>query len=97
MKTTKTIAILLALSVLLVLPGCSKDRDLRKEREQQVATIDKTTTEAADNLDNSVEVDEKTSTVEVLPSAKSSDVELYVVTENGKEYVVNAYGQRADD
>lgn len=96
MKITKTIALLLALSVLLVLPGCSRDRDLRKEREQLIATIDKTTTEAEDKPDNSIEVDEKASTAEVLPSAKSSDVELYVAAENGKEYVVNAYGQRAD-
>ncbi len=96
MKITKTIALLLALSVLLVLPGCSKDRDLRKEREQLIATIDKTTTEAEDKPDNSVEVDEKASAAEVLPYAKSSDVELYVAAENEKEYVVNAYGQRAD-
>ncbi len=96
MKITKTIALLLALSVLLVLPCSSRDRDLRKEREQLIATIDKTTTEAEDKPDNSVEVDEKASTAEVLPSAKSSDVELYVAAENGKEYVVNAYGQRAD-
>ena len=67
MKITKTIALLLALSVLLVLPGCSKDRDLRKEREQLIATIDKTTTKAEDKPDNSVEVDEKASAAEVLP------------------------------
>ena len=87
MKSRKMIALILILVLMVLITGCAKDRNLQQEREALTPTPEPVV---------QADVQSERAPEKALPSATSNEVELYLASENGKDYVVNAYGQRAN-